>query len=512
MTSETKEIAGKPAEEHVHGPDCGPDCGHEHGDAEGAEAAEPKEKIEQTVEIKDVGPCKKYIKVTIARAVLDKKFDEKYKELVGESWVPGFRPGKAPRQIVVRKYKKEVDNEVKSQVLFASLEQLAEDHDIAPLAPPNLNPAALVIPEAGDFVYEFEVEVRPSFDLPDYKGMKLKRPTQTFTDRDVQLEKMRVLERFGQKVPKDGPVEVGDYVTVDMTSTLDGKVLGTAKELVLRCDDSVSFRDGIASKFGEQMKGAKAGDKRTVDVQLTEAVANEQLRGKSVKAELEVKDVKSLRLPELTDEFLQETFNVANAEQFDEKLRVTLGRRLEYRQRQAAREQVLATIASAADWQLPRDLLARQAHKALARRVMEMQEAGMGEEEINARRRMLERDVIASTTASLKEHFMLQKIAETEKIDIDEDDINDEIYDIAEQTGESPRKVRAQFEREDLLETLAAKIIERKALDLILDSAVYEDYEIGKEAGVGSVEAQTVDGEIKDATAAPPEEKPAETP
>ena len=377
MTSETKELAGKPAEEHVHGPDCGPDCGHEH---EGAEAAaEPKEKIAQTVEIKDVGPCKKYIKVTIARADIDKKFDEKYKELVGESWVPGFRPGKAPRQIVVRKYKKEVDNEVKSQVLFASLEQLAEDHDIAPLAPPNLNPTTLVIPEAGDFIYEFEVEVRPSFELPEYKGMHLKRPTQTFTDRDVNLEKMRVLERFGQKVPKDGPVEVGDYVTVDMTSRLDGKVLGTAKELVLRCDDSVSFRDGIASKFGEQMKGAKAGDKRTVDVQLTEAVSNDQLRGKSVKAELEVKDVKSLRLPELTDEFLQETFSVPSLEQFNEKLRVTLGRRLEYRQRQSAREQVLAKIASAADWQLPRDLLARQAHKALARRVMEMQEAGMGE-------------------------------------------------------------------------------------------------------------------------------------
>ena len=123
---------------------------------------------------------------------------------------------------------------------------------------------------------------------------------------------------------------------------------------------------------------------------------------------------------------------------------------------------------------------------------------------------MLERDVIASTTASLKEHFMLQKIAETEKIDIDEDDINDEIYDIAEQTGEPARKVRAQFEREDLLETLAAKIIERKALDLILDSAVYEDYDLGKEAGVGSVEAQTIDGEMKDPTAAPPEEKPAE--
>ena len=513
MTSEAKEMTDKPAEEHVHGPDCAHEHGeHGHeGEHEGAEGAEPKaEKIVQTVEIKDIGPCKKHIKVAIARTAIDKKFDEKFKELVGESWIPGFRPGKAPRQIVVRKYKKDVDNEVKSQVLFASLEQLAEEHDIAPLAPPNLNPMSLVIPETGDFVYEFEVEVRPSFDLPDYKGFKLTRPTKVYSDRDVELEKMRVLERFGQKVPKEGKVDVGDYVTVDMTSKVDGNVVGTAKELVLRVDDSVSFRDGVAPKFGEQVKGAKAGDKRTVDVQLTEGVANEQLKGKSVKAELEIKDVKSLRLPELTEDFLKETFSVAGLEQFNEKIRALLNRRLEYRQRQSARDQVLAKITSIGEWNLPRDLLARQAHKALARRTMEMQEAGMGEEEINARRRMLERDVIASTAASLKEHFVLQKIAEVEKIDIDEDDINDEIYDIAEQTGESPRKVRAQFEREDLLETLAAKIIERKALDMILDSAQYEDVPMDKEAGVGSVEAQAVEGELKNATAAPPEEKPAE--
>ena len=112
-------------------------------------------------------------------------------------------------------------------------------------------------------------------------------------------------------VERAGHVD-GDVVA-DMTSTLDGKVLGTA--VVLRCD-SVSFRDGVASKFGEQVIGAKAGDKRTVDVQLTEAVANDQLRGKSVKALLEVKDVKSLRLPELTDEFLQETFSVPSLDQF----------------------------------------------------------------------------------------------------------------------------------------------------------------------------------------------------
>src|SRR5262249_4403514 len=131
------------------------------------------------------------------------------------------------------------------------------------------------------------------------------------------------------------------------------------------------------------------------------------------------------------------------------------------------------------------------------------------EEEIRSRQRMLEQDILATTALSLKEHFVLQKIAETEKIDVDEDDIDDEIERIAEQNDESPRRVRARLEKEDLLEALAAEIIERKALDLIRDSAEYEDTPLDQEGGapVATVEAQTVPGEMKDPTAPPPEEK-----
>src|SRR5207247_7553807 len=175
----------------------------------------------------------------------------------------------------------------------------------------------------------------------------------------------------------------------------------------------------------------------------------------------------------------------------------------------------LSLITASATWELPQDLLQRQARKTLARRVMEMRESGIGEDEIKARQRLLERDVLSSTASALKEHFVLQKIAENEKIELDQGEINEEIDRIAEQYGETPRRIRAQFEREDLLETLAAQLIERKALDLILSSAEYEDTPMAKEGGLASVEQQAVEGEMKDPTEAPPpekaeEEKPAE--
>jgi trigger factor len=148
-----------------------------------AEGEEQKaKKLTQSVEMKDVGPCKKHVKVTVERGAIDERLKEKFKDLVDKSFVPGFRPGKAPSRLVEKRYGTEVGDQVKTEVLLASLEQLADETDLAPLAPPNIDPEKIEMPKEGPFVYEFEVEVRPEFDLPEYKGLKLKRPVYTFTD------------------------------------------------------------------------------------------------------------------------------------------------------------------------------------------------------------------------------------------------------------------------------------------------------------------------------------------
>ena len=195
-------------------------------------------------------------------------------------------------------------------------------------------------------------------------------------------------------------------------------------------------------------------------------------------------------------------------------IHVLLKRRLEYQQHQVARQQVIAQIAVANEWQLPEDLLKRQARKALARRIMEMRQEGISDEEIRGRQRLLEQDILNSTAVSLKEHFVLQKIAEVEKIDVNEDDIDEEIDRIAEQSDESPRRVRARLEKEELLDTLATELVERKVLDLILESAEYEDYPLDpqEQASVGTVEEQTVPGEMKDLTVPPPPPEPESPP
>jgi trigger factor len=466
-------------------------------------------KLHQAVEIRDVGPCKKHIKVTIDRSDIENRLNDKFKELMSDAAVPGFRPGKAPRKLIERRYHTEVGDQVKGEILLASLEQLADEHDIAPLAPPNLDPFGVALPKEGPLVYEFDVEVRPEFDLPNYRGLNLKRPIKDFGAEDVTKEKRRLLAPHGQVVPKpEGNAQIGDIIIADVTVRDGERVLNEMKEYRVSVDAKLAFKDGVAERFGEQVKGANSGDRRRVDIDLSTSVGDETLRGRQVQAEFVIQDVKTVRMPELTPEFLQ-NLGVRSEEQLDELLHVLLKRRLEYLQRQSARQQVANHIAATQQWELPRDLLVRQARKALSRRMMEMQSEGISEQEIRSRQRMLEQDVLQTTELSLKEHFVLQKIAEAEKIDVDEEDIDDEIERMAEQNDESPRRVRARLEKDDLLEALAAEIIERKALDLILDSAVYEDVPLDQEAGTpaATVEVQSVPGEMQDLTTPPPEEK-----
>jgi trigger factor len=483
-------------------------------ETETASEAKPG-KLHQQVFILDIGPCKKHIKVTVDRSDIDARFREKFDELIrGDkdkqvmpAMVAGFRPGKAPRKIIEKRFQKEVGDQVKTEVLLASLEQLAEDHDIAPLSAPNIDPSRIELPHEGPLTYEFEVEVRPQFDLPSYKGLKIRRPVHTFTDDEVVQEERRILAPYGQVIPKPaGDAQLGDILVADVTVRDGERMIGSMKETSFTVNKQLAFKDGLANKFAEQVRGAKAGDKRQVDIKLSSAAADATLRGKSVQATFEIKDVKTLRLPELTHEFLH-TFSVHTPDQLRELIRVVLERRLAHTQRQSAREQVIAQIAATSSWQLPEEMLARQARKALARRVMEMRADGISEQEIAAKTRLMQQDILQSTALALKEHFVLQKIAEVEKIDVNDDDLEDEIERIAAQNDESPRRVRAKLEKDDLLDALAAEMIERKALDLILDNAVYEDYPLGEEEktpDLGTSEEQAVPGEMHDPSAVPP--------
>ena len=313
---------------------------HRRGRAE----EQPPSKLKQTVEIKDIGPCKKHIKVTVDREAIDARLDEKYSELRQERppHVPGFRPGKAPRKIIEQQLQeRRRATRSSGEVLMASLEQLAEEQDIAPLARRTSTRRKIEIPEEGPFVYEFDIEVRPEFDLPDYKGLKLKRPM-----HDLHRRRRRPRSSGGSwsRTASSSPRRASRQVAVGRHHHRRRRPPTTAARSSTRSRKSASASssnwpcsDGVAEDFGKKMTAPSPATRATVDIELSDAVADPTLRGKTVAGHVRVKDVKTVRLPELTPELLDAVRRRTTEDQFDELIRVVLERRLEYTQRQSAR-------------------------------------------------------------------------------------------------------------------------------------------------------------------------------
>lgn len=453
-----------------------------------AEPEKPKP-LTQEVTINDAGPCVKHVKVVVAANDISERVQSKFKEMMPEVQTPGFRPGKAPRKLIEKQFHKEVTEQLKGELLLQSLEQLADDYKLNPISQPQIDPYKVDMPKDGALTYEFDVEVAPEFELPNYKGLKIKRPTKTFSDADIADAEAKFLRRFATTEEKDGPAAMDDIIIADVKVKDGDNQLSEFDNLQLRVDPQLAFKDGIAEEFGKKMVGAKAGDVREAEITLSNALSDDNLRSKKVTGVFTINAVNKVVMPELSEAFLNE-LDVADASGLKEKIKDALERQLQYEQRQQARSQVLEILAGSATWDLPLDLLRRQASKTLNRRVMEMRSAGFSEPEIRNQMALLQQDAMATTARGLKEYFVLQKISEVEDIDVEDDDINEEIETMAEASDESPRKVRARIDRENMMEALMTQVLERKTLDFVLASAEYEDVplDVKPTASVASIE------------------------
>lgn len=438
---------------------------------------EPAYKMSLNVDIKDAGPCKKHVRVTVPRDDLNHYYDEAIGELSDSAQIPGFRIGHAPRDLIVRRYKKELSAQVKQSVLLESLEQIVKDHNLDAINQPDFDVETLEIPEEGDFEYEFDVEVSPEFELPKYDGLKIKRPKRDITDADVDNYLEHFLRQYGQLVPHEGAAETGDYLTATVTFTNNGKRLRELDELTVQTKPVLRFQDAEIEGFDKLMAGVSAGDVREAQVNVSQEAENIEMRGEPIDVRFEVKEVKRLRLPELNKEFL-DRIEIGSEAELREEIHGIIERQMVYQQRQAAREQVLEKITESANWELPEQLVLRNVENALRREMLEMQQAGFTTQQIRARENQIRQRAVSTTRQALKEHFVLDKIATKEGVEVDSQDIDTELRLMAMQSGESPRRLRARLTKSGMIENLEAQIRERKAVDLILARAKFEEVKV----------------------------------
>lgn len=437
----------------------------------GTEETQEKPKLSLDLQIDKPSACERHVTVTIAREDVDRYLNDAYDELLPEAQVPGFRPGKAPKELVQKRFKRQIQQQVKASLVMDALTQINEGEDFSAISEPDFDFDAVEIPDEGPLTFEFDVEVRPEFDMPEWKGLELEKPIRDFTEEDVNRQLNLILGRYGQLAPYEGAAELDDYVVVDITFQQDGKLIGKATEETLRVRPTLSFQDARLEGFDALMVGAKAGDVREAKVTVTQDSPRQELRGEEVTCVFNVLEVKRLELPAMDADFLERLGGFESEAQLRELVLRDLERQLTYHQERQIRRQITSLLTQSADWELPPDLLRRQARRELERAVMELQSSGFGEEEIRAYENELRQNSMASTARALKEHFILERIAEGENIQAAPEDYDREIELIAAQQGDSPRRVRAKFEKRGLMDSLHNQIIERKALALIREHA-----------------------------------------
>jgi len=254
-------------------------------DRENEEGGDETEKLNLEVQVTSPSACQRHVTVTISQEDIDRYRDDAYSELMATSDVPGFRKGRAPRKLVENRYKTQIAEQIKGSLLMDSLGQVSEEEDFAAIGEPEINLDAVELPDEGSMTFEFDIEVRPEFEMPEWRGLRLARPVREFTDEDIELELEKMLSRYGQLNPHDGPATGGDYLSVNITGSHQGKQISHETDRLLRVRPTLSFSDGRLENFEQLAEGARAEDRFIGQVQLTQDAPNETLRGETIDVE-----------------------------------------------------------------------------------------------------------------------------------------------------------------------------------------------------------------------------------
>jgi len=435
----------------------------------------PEKPLAIEVDVTPVSTCERRVRVTVPREEIDRYFEKAVGELMPNALLPGFRPGRAPRSLVSNRFRTELKDQIRSKLLTDAMEQVSEKATLSPISEPDLDVGAVVLPDEGPMTFEFALEVRPEFELPKWKGLSIRRPSREISEADVDESILRVLRERGRLVPFEGSPSDGDLLVANLRFVAGDEVLSEAEEVEIVVRPRLSFADGEVEGFDAIAAKARSGAAVTAEVRLSPDAVREDLRGGVVTMQMTVLEVKRFEPPALTPTLLEDIGGFESPEAFRIAVRNQLENRLEYHRRRQVRQQVAEALTASASWDLPPALLRRQSQRELERAILELRRSGFDDDAIRQQVNYLRQNVMESTARALKEHFILERLAEEQGIADDAGDYDDEIRAIAAQSGESPRRVRASLEKRGLMDVLRNQIIERKTIDLITSQASFKD-------------------------------------
>ncbi|MCS1408898.1 MAG: Trigger factor [Verrucomicrobia subdivision 3 bacterium] len=429
------------------------------------------------VSVESLAPCKKLIRVDFPAEEVGKTFDRITREFQKHANLPGFRPGKAPKHLVVRSYGDRIEQEVKSTLIGNGYRQAVKDNDLHIVGHPDFEE----IQFAKDTPFQFAVtiETAPDFELPEYKGLKAKREMRTVTESDVDEALKVLLDKRSSFKDVDRAVADGDFVVIDYKGICEGKPITKVAPSAERLESSKEFWVNIGENqfipgFTEQLVGAKKGEDRSVNIDFAADFAVKELAGKAGVFEVTIKEVKEQVLSELNDEFAQQ-YGAETVEALREGVERDLEAELKSKVNRDVRKQLMQALMSQVTCELPESVVHQETKNVVYNIVRENRDRGVSREVIDNQKDKIYSMATDSAKDHIKSAFIIGKIAAVENISATNEEINHRITELAQTYNIKPEKMAKQLKERNGISEIQEQIISSKVLDLLELHAEIED-------------------------------------
>jgi trigger factor len=445
-----------------------------------------KEKV--CVEVSDAGTLRKRLAITVPAEVITDELERNFKELRSDAIVPGFRKGRAPIRLVQKRFGADVRESLTTTILVQSFLAATDRQSLEVLGDPLLSVVTeegeqlmevdealqhLKLPESGDFAYACEVEIKPSFELPELKGIKVKTPKIKITDKEVkeQLQRQRKIRGRLEPLAK-GTAKADDVIIAKVKLTVDDKLVKEEDNVELAVRPT--RHDGILlEQLDQLLTGAKPGDTRSSACEIPEDYERADLRGKSGTIEFNIHEIK--RLKPISLPALVEQSGAESESELKQFIRDEMEAEVDRLSQRARQEQVLEYLLKQVPMELPDQLSARQTDRAVLRRVIELQQRGVPQGDIEAHIDELRTSAKEEVARSLKLDFIMEKVAEQLEVTVTDEEINSEIARMARMYNQRFDRVRDNLHARGLLAQLAEQIRQNKCVELLLRGAELQE-------------------------------------
>jgi len=411
------------------------------------------------------------LEVEIEEEKVEEALEKAYRKVVKDISIPGFRKGKAPRKIVEKRFGEEVLHKDALDILIPQgYSKALEETGIEPIAQPEIED--FYIAGGEPVTFKAVVEVKPDVELGEYQNLGVEKEDSEVKEEEIETRLQNMLDQHSQLVNSDKEeLEEGDYAIIDFTGYVDGEKFpgGSAEEYTLEIG-SGSFIPG----FEEQIVGLEVGDERNVEVTFPEEYQAEDLAGQEAVFEVKLKEIKVKETPELDDDFALEASEFETLDEWKDDLRSEMQEQKETAAENNFREELIKKASENAEVDVSDTLVEEQLDQmfenlshSISHQGLDVEDylnyMGMDEDEWREQNKETAKD-------RAKELLVLETIAEKEDIEVSDEELDEEIKEIAEANDQEFEKVKGILQIQGQLSVLKEDIIRKKTIDFLIEN------------------------------------------